>query len=378
MKNKYSLKLIWDYVNGEEVQDIDELEADYKFIMEVIKVTKDKKMYNLCSEEIKKNYEFIRFIIEEFKNDQKFITEVAINYIKEFGEEDITSKELIFLMCELIKNFDADNDEFIYFNVKKGAIYNTERVIVEKALSEEDGHWQKEFGLGFIYILSSDLGNSEIITRYFATSYLNEIFYECDNLTLDELVHRHFSSYDILKEIGIKEYILNYVGYKDKYLKDYLINNLDLTKKLEQSITYIGLNWNNYLERLKYIKEEQFETEGIKLIEKYKASFSYEEACHHIDKMNLGLPVKLKEYFYYDKNCDDYIDYSNDIMDVINENNISFNDYKCLKEIINLAKKIYVLSDKERILDERIFTYSPIIEKEKAKARILKFYKRKK
>ena len=31
--SKYSLKLIWNYVNGEEVPNIDELEADYKFMI---------------------------------------------------------------------------------------------------------------------------------------------------------------------------------------------------------------------------------------------------------------------------------------------------------------------------------------------------------
>ena len=52
----YNRKLIWKYINGEEIPNIDRLESDYRFMLEVIRITNDKKMYNLCSDEIKLKY----------------------------------------------------------------------------------------------------------------------------------------------------------------------------------------------------------------------------------------------------------------------------------------------------------------------------------
>ena len=79
---KYNTKLVWDYINGEEVPNIDDLESDYKFMIEVLRVTIDKKMYNLCSDEMKNNYEFIKSVIEIFIDDKKFIKEIADKYLE--------------------------------------------------------------------------------------------------------------------------------------------------------------------------------------------------------------------------------------------------------------------------------------------------------
>ena len=376
MSTKYNLKLIWDYINGEEVPNIDKLESDYRFILEVMKVTNDKKMYNLCSDEMLKNYNFIKEVIKIFKKDKQFIIEVASNYLKKTDTNDLTYKELIFLMCNLL-NVDLYDcpEKILAFYVQRSGFYQTTRVEIEKLLSEEEPFWQKEFGLGFIYILANDLGNSKIITKYFAEMYLKDIFYSNNGLTLEELIHKHFNSYNKLKEVGIKKYILNYTSYIDKYLADYLINNIDLIENLEKSIINIGMNWDNYLVRLEEKKAEIFETEALKILEKYKTNFTYEEICHHIDGMNLKLPVKLKEYVYYDHFSDELLDYSKDIIDIIDDKNISFNDYKCIKEIIKLAKEIYIEKDEQGKLETRLFVPIPIIEKEKAKTRVLKFKK---
>ena len=81
MKNKYSKKLIWDYIHGEEIDHIDELEEDYQFMMAVIELSHDKKMYDMCSDQIKSNYEFVRFLIEMFQGDKRFIVRVANFYL---------------------------------------------------------------------------------------------------------------------------------------------------------------------------------------------------------------------------------------------------------------------------------------------------------
>ena len=124
MTNKYNQKLIWEYINGEEIPNIDKLEKDYQFLMQVIKTSKDKNMYKLCSKEIKENYQFIKFIIETFKSDEEFITKIADDYLNKFGEETLESKELIFLMCELLnKNSNDFEKDSISFYLKRSLIY---------------------------------------------------------------------------------------------------------------------------------------------------------------------------------------------------------------------------------------------------------------
>ena len=51
MEKKYSKKLILDYISANDINEytLDELENDYIFMIEVIKYTKDKKMYYFAS-----------------------------------------------------------------------------------------------------------------------------------------------------------------------------------------------------------------------------------------------------------------------------------------------------------------------------------------
>lgn len=44
---KISKKLVYDYINGEDIENIDDLENNYRFMMEVIKITHDKNMYHI-------------------------------------------------------------------------------------------------------------------------------------------------------------------------------------------------------------------------------------------------------------------------------------------------------------------------------------------
>ena len=79
---KYSDEIVTAYVNGDFIEgfSIDELENDLEFMLKVFDLTKDKKMYNLCSESIKTNKEFVRYIVMSFSDDIEFITKVVKNY----------------------------------------------------------------------------------------------------------------------------------------------------------------------------------------------------------------------------------------------------------------------------------------------------------
>ena len=55
---KYSRKLLSDYLLGKSIDDydIDELESNPEFIKEIIDFSNDKSMYNLCDDELKKEF----------------------------------------------------------------------------------------------------------------------------------------------------------------------------------------------------------------------------------------------------------------------------------------------------------------------------------
>ena len=57
---KYSRELINRYINSEDITiyDIDELENDKDFMMQVISVSGDNNFYNLCSDNVKCDYDY--------------------------------------------------------------------------------------------------------------------------------------------------------------------------------------------------------------------------------------------------------------------------------------------------------------------------------
>ena len=83
---KYSASIVEDYIEGNDIEDfdIDELENDRSFMLDVIKKTKDKNFYNLCSDDLKHDYEFISVLLDMFKDDTKFIVSVADEFVSYF------------------------------------------------------------------------------------------------------------------------------------------------------------------------------------------------------------------------------------------------------------------------------------------------------
>lgn len=360
MKRKYSIKIVWDYINGLEVNNIDELENDCMFMMDVIRITRDKNMYNLCSDEVKRNYEFVKFMIETFSYDKKFVNEIACSYLDSVDEDDITAKELIFILCEVFKNCKY---EYLKYFVMRTCICSYERVMVDAIVREEENPaWKKEFGLGFILILVKDIGNSDIIVKYIASEYLYEIFYENNEMTLEKFMHKKFNNPDKIKNTGVKNFIIEYVSTYDANLSAYLCAHLDLLKGIEKDIERIIKNWTEYNIRTLIRKNNIFMQETYNLIEQYNSKLTYREICWYIDK-KLNLPVKLSlndEEF----DCD--------FMEYTDLKRMNLNDYRCLMEIVELAKELYLSS----VIDNNTEKYDKptecVIDNNKCK--MLKFY----
>ena len=76
-KYTYPKKLIFDYISGNDINNfnIDALEEDYLFMIDIINYTKDKATYNWCSDVVKNNHEFVKFILTTLKDDIAILEE---------------------------------------------------------------------------------------------------------------------------------------------------------------------------------------------------------------------------------------------------------------------------------------------------------------
>lgn len=328
MGSSYNKKMIWDYINGHYVENIDKLENDYKFMMDVISITRDKNLYNLCSDDIKKNYEFVKFMINTFSDDKKFVKEIAVQYLKVTNNEDTTYKELIFILCDIYEK-DKEKDEYLIYFIKRAAIVTCERILINSIIEEEkDINIKKLYGKGFILYQTSEFGRSNVMIKYIAKILLEEIFYEDSNLSIEELIHKRFSSLDKLDRYGIKNFIFTYVSDRDSYLATYLSTNIEVISDIEKKIRYIRNNWDNYIDRNLMRKNEIFMQEAFHLIDEYNSIYTYIEISSYINKLNI-IPVKLD------------IDLEEELQ-IIDLKKVQLNDYICIKKIIELAKKLYL------------------------------------
>ena len=75
---KINNKLVIDYINGEDIENIEALENDFDFMKAVIDKSNDKNFYNLCSNDLKINHDFVLYLIYKFSDNKSFITASAL------------------------------------------------------------------------------------------------------------------------------------------------------------------------------------------------------------------------------------------------------------------------------------------------------------
>lgn len=243
----YGKKLVFDYVNGNDIYgyNIDDLENNLDFMIDVIKFTKDKKMYELCSDSVKNDYVFVKFMIETFKDDISFVSSLALSYLEKTDEEDITYKEILVMVGDLV----GDMDNLLTIRLKREIFATLELCSIQDALSDKNNcDLNKELGMGFIFIIDS-YGSSNIIKNYFAKEFIDKIFFT-EDITLEEFIHKHFKKFSLLEKQGINTFLINYIEMHDHYLAAHISKHIYLLDDLRQSIIKIGKNWNKYIERI--------------------------------------------------------------------------------------------------------------------------------
>lgn len=242
---KYSRKLLSDYLLGKSIDDydIDELESNPEFIKEIIDFSNDKSMYNLCDDELKKNFNLMKFLVLKFKDDEQFIKKIARDFSNcSDNETDIFEINIIF--SELVKiDYEniAENDSFIN---AKGMFHLLNLSYMSEMKGEEDYDVINFLQMGFICFKETYEGRKTIID-YIAKEMVSLILTK-EGLSLEELVHSKFKSKEKLEKVGTINFIINYIASYDSNLAEYLQANIKLIEPVKNDLDRIKDNFENY------------------------------------------------------------------------------------------------------------------------------------
>lgn len=365
----YGKKLVFDYVNGNDIYgyNIDDLENNPDFMMDVIRFTKDKKMYDLCSDNVKNNYVFVKFMIETFKDDAAFVSSLALNYLSNLSEEDISYKEIIVMAGDLV----GDIDDLLTIRLKREIFTTLEMCSIQDALSDKNNcDLNNELGMGFIFIIDS-YGSSNIIKNCFAKEFIEKIFFTGE-MTLEELIHKHFKTFYSFEKSGVNKFLINYIEMHDRYLAAHISKHIYLLDDLKHSIAKIGKNWNNYIEninrrRINILNQEAYSyVDDNNILMRYSV---YELILYVIKKYN------LEDIFNKYDGAQNIIDETEIDISYIDENKMDLMELKCLKYINDLVSELF----KEDIIDKspkvdiekktnqncKILTFKTVVKQEK-------------
>jgi len=237
---KIDISLVKKYVNGEDLGEFtsEQLENDKDFMMWVISYTNDIKMYSFCSESVKLNYEFVEYLVLKFKDNSEFIMTVADNYLDN-ADTDWESKELSIIMEKVLPKELAEK-----YEVLNETSYFTKRLEVEIAKAKDS---KLEFMVGMGFLLMFDQYNgSDIILDYYANNMVGEIIRD-NNIDFEKMLHTQFKSASKITEMGINNYIVNFISCYDSMLSSYVSTHLDIIKPIANRIKRIQDDWDKYL-----------------------------------------------------------------------------------------------------------------------------------
>ena len=118
---------------------------------------------------------------------------------------------------------------------------------------------------------------------------------EENDIDFEKMLHNQFKSADKIKEVGINNYIINFISCYDSMLGQYMSTHLDLIKPVANKIKNIQDNWDSYLIK----DEEERYNNMLDMVHDYMSTaISYMEEndiLYYVAK-ELGITEKVKEY----------------------------------------------------------------------------------
>ena len=318
----YDLKLVYDYIWGNDIEgySIDELENNPDFMLLVLEKSKDKRMYDLCSDVVKGSYLFVRGVIDLFKDDLDFLSVVVNNYFDTLTdaekEQGTAYAELNILMSNLYGKVVNE------FTVGAAGFYEFERQRAKACINAfEDLTMKEESKEGFV-----------------ARRMINSALYNGRFDNLEYLVHRRFKSISDLENYGELRFLQDCISSYDCSLATYVFDQ----SKSEMFDTFLGqalkevsgikYRWPVYMNRVNSwrINVFQYDMNRYMLENDYFGNLSYQDVASYVAH-KLGVKEVFKKYDQ--EFLDNYDDRKYRILDT--------NDVRCLNNGLELANKLF-------------------------------------
>ena len=341
---KYNKELIKKYIKGEDIKNyqIEELEDDKDFMIQVIKETNDKKIYNLCSEKVKKDYEMVKFMVLAYNNDLKFITDIADKYLKEVGDS-LERIELALIMLDL--TLKKDNEKATKYKMIVDTIFFSKRLEIEICKAKQnDDDYSREVGMGFWYMF--DLYNySDIVIKFFAKKTIEAIFSEYD-INLEQVLHSKFKKAEDIDLQGINNYMINFLGMYDQMLASYISTHIELLSEFFNKISNVIDNWKNYDEKDERKRYNDMIEQVHEYMENTDSVMTETDILYYVAKQ-LGIAEKLA---YYDGISNEFLV---DIMEDIDMKDLDYSNDDFVTFTINtsITERKYYLDVKKIMLN---------------------------
>lgn len=349
MKN-FTKETVYNYVFGNEVvgYDIDELENNPKFMREVIKVTRDKRMYNLCGDDVKNNKEFVEFLIEIFNDDLDFLIKVVDKFSDNNEKVDIL--EVYILLDKLAK--DRFDDRLFSYKTATYLSYLSKKSLYEISINnEQNKKWKKRFGLGFCFVLLN-YSYSQIIKNYFAEKMVDSILVDEKFEDLETGFHRRYRSVDEIKDEGINASIINFVEKYDCDLAGYLSNNIELLKNARRRVERIIRRWDFYNARKDDLLIENVINNIVSFVDESNLMIEYGEIIGYIIR-----EFKLNDkYLNYEKR-NFKTDEENIVLGTVDLEQLDFRDQLLINQLKGRIKRVINNTDEDDYtIDEKVKT----------------------
>ena len=251
---KIDLNLQKDYISGSKTSiSKDVLENSSIFMKSLLKDTKDIKYYNNCSEDLKKDYDFVYFLISTFSTKRLFVEKVINNYIDNYDgkEDEFSIFSIAILGAKVLKDrYNATCERCMEICDK---LYNRTMlsVFTKSRIREVSYLGSADHGFKDISYLYNDYDN---IMQFFAYDYIINIF-DHSKLDMEADLHRKFKNKKELEMYGVNNYLLNHIKSYDSSLFDYVVLNKGLLKELIDKVSKYVKVWDSYEE---YIDQRKY------------------------------------------------------------------------------------------------------------------------
>ncbi len=281
---KYCSEDVLKYINGNELNcDPEVYEKNAKFMLDVLRLTKDKKMIQFCDESLFKDCDFLYELMDIFKDDKLLCIKLSNEYIlKNSCKYNIDVLNIALKAQEI--NHDRYIDEYRLTGMYLNGGYYVLKDHIKKQLKKE------KIEMNFCFKVIQFLHPyNEPFKRYMAKHMIDELFENIENL--EYYVKSGYASSNYIENIGITQYILDLIRGKDEDLADYAEFHQELLFNKVNELNKIMIEWKE--------EEAEIEEEVYEIItgfcEQY-TDISMDTCLKYIAK-ELNMPTLLEHTF---------------------------------------------------------------------------------